>query len=128
VRIVVYADDTMIIIHGASYAVILSTLQNTLQTIEKWCIEHRLEISKEKSSLMPMFTRNRDEYERHPTRVAWGINVLSKMRYRLVILECKLDWSPHSHHLELKLLRIRNRIVRCSKATWGMSFHNLLTI
>ena len=77
---------------------------------------------------MPKFTRNQDEYKCHPTTVARGINVVSKMRYLGVILDHKLDWSPHSQHLELKLLYIRNSLVRCSKATWGMSFHNLLTI
>jgi hypothetical protein len=76
---------------------------------------------------MPMFTRNRDEYKRHPTTVAWGINVVSTMSYLGVILDFKMDWFPHAH-LELKLLRTHNRLVRCSKATWGMSFHNLLTI
>jgi hypothetical protein len=49
------------------------------------------------------------------------------MSYLGVILDCKLDWFPHSH-LELKLLRIRNRLVRCSKASSDMSFRNLLTI
>jgi len=44
------------------------------------------------------------------------------------MLDCKLDWYPHTKNLENKLLRIRNNLVRCSKATWGMSFHNLLTI
>ena len=57
-----------------------------------------------------------------------GNKWVSKMRYLGVILDRKLDWSPHSQHLELKLLRIRNRLVRCFKVTWGMSFHNLLTI
>jgi hypothetical protein len=128
VRTVVYADDIMIMIQGPSTAAILNTLQNTLQTIQKWCTEHRLEISKEKSAMMPMFTRNREVYKRHPTTVAWGIIVVSKMSYLGVILDCKLDWFPQSQHLELKLLRILNRLVRCSKASWGMSFHNLLTI
>ena len=77
---------------------------------------------------MPMFTRNRDVYTRHPTIAEWGINVVSKMRYLGVTLDSKLDWFPHSQHLESKLLRIRNRLIRCSKVTWGMSFHNLLTI
>jgi hypothetical protein len=78
--------------------------------------------------MMPMFIRKRDEYKRHPTTVAWGINVVSKMSYLGIILDCKLDWFPHSQHLELKLLRIRDIYVHCSKASWGMSFHNLLTI
>ena len=55
VGIVVYADDIMIMIQGPSTAAILNTLQNTLETIEKWCTGHRLEISKEKSALMPIF-------------------------------------------------------------------------
>jgi ABC-type molybdate transport system ATPase subunit len=87
VRTVVYADDIMIITQGPSHAAILDTLQNTLLTIEKWCSEHRLEISKEKSALMPMFIRNRDEYKRHPTTVAGGINVVSKMRYLGVMID-----------------------------------------
>ena len=114
-RIVVYADHIMIMIEGPSTAAILNTLQHTLQTIENWCTEHRLEISKEKSALIPMFTRNGDQYKRHPTTVAWGINVVSKMKYLGVILERKLDWFPHSQHLDLLL--IRNNLVRCSKAT-----------
>jgi hypothetical protein len=108
VRIVVYADDIMIMIQGPSTAAILNTLQDTLKTIEKWCTEHRLKISKEKLALTPIFTRNRDKYKHHPTTVAWGINVVSKMRYLGVILDCKLDWFPHSQHHKFKLLRIRN--------------------
>jgi hypothetical protein len=50
------------------------------------------------------------------------------MRYFGVMLDCKLDWHPHTQHLENKWMRIRNNLVRCSKATWGMSFHNLMTI
>ena len=96
--------------------------------MEKWCTEHTIGISKEKSALIPMFTRNGDEYKRHPTTVAWGINVVSRMSYLGVILDRKLDWFPHSQHLEIKLLLIHNNLVRCSKATWGMSFYNLLTI
>jgi len=58
VRLVVYADDIMIMIQGPSTADILNTLDNTLRGIETWCKEHRLEISKEKSALMPMYARN----------------------------------------------------------------------
>jgi hypothetical protein len=50
------------------------------------------------------------------------------MRYLGVMLDCKLDWYPHTQYPESKLPRIRNSLVRCSKATWGMSFHNLMTI
>jgi hypothetical protein len=60
---------------GPSLPAIFKTLQTTLQTIEDWCKEHKLEISKDKSALMLMFTRNREEFKRHTTTVAWGIKI-----------------------------------------------------
>jgi hypothetical protein len=75
-KIVVLADDIMVMMQGPSLPAIFTTLQTTLQTIEDWCKEHRLEISKDKSALMPMFTRNREEYKRDPTTGAWGIKVV----------------------------------------------------
>jgi hypothetical protein len=75
-KMVVFADDVMVMTQGPSLHAILTTQQTTLQTIEDWCKEHRLEISKDKSALMPMFTRNREEYKRHPTTVAWGIKIV----------------------------------------------------
>jgi hypothetical protein len=44
------------------------------------------------------------------------------------MLDCKLDCYPHTQYLESKLLLIRNSLVHCSKTTWWMSFHNLMTI
>jgi len=97
-------------IQGPSSSAILTTLQSTLQTIEDWCKEHRLETSKDKLALIPMFIRNRAEYKRHPTIVAWEINVVSKMGYLGIILDCKLDWNPppppNPQNLENNLLLI----------------------
>jgi hypothetical protein len=75
-KIVVFADDIMIMMQGPSIPTLFTTLQTTLQTIEDWCKEHRLEISKDKSVLMPVLTRNRKEYKRQPTTVAWGKKVV----------------------------------------------------
>jgi len=38
------------------------------------------------------------------------------------------DWYPHTQSLENKVLLIRNSLACCSTATWGMTFHNMLTI
>jgi hypothetical protein len=97
---VVFTDDIMVMMQGPSLPAILTTLQTTLQTIEDWCKELRLEISKDKSALMPMFTRIREEYKRYPTIVEWGIKTVLKMRYLGVMLNCKLDWYPHTQYLE----------------------------
>ena len=39
-----------------------------------------------------------------------------------------MDWFPHTQYLESKLLHIRNNLVQCSRATWGISYANLVTI
>jgi hypothetical protein len=96
-KIVVFTDNIMIMMQGPSLPAIFTTLQTTLQIMEDWCKEHRLEISKDKSALMPMFTRNSEEHKCHSTTVAWGIKVVSKMRYLGVMLDCKLDWYSHTH-------------------------------
>ena len=67
---------TMVMMQGPSLPAILKTLQTTLQVIQDWCKENRLDNSKDKSTLMPMFTRNREEFKRHPTIFAWGIKVV----------------------------------------------------
>jgi hypothetical protein len=77
----------MVMMQGPSLPAILKTLQTTLRTLEDWCKEHKLEISKDKSALMPMFTRNREEFKRHPTIVAWGIKTNSEMRHLEVMLD-----------------------------------------
>jgi len=87
----------MVMKQGRSLPAIFKTLPTTLQTIGDWCKEHKLEISKDKSALMPMFTRKREEFKRHPTIVAWGIKIVSKMRFLGVMLDCKLDWYSPTH-------------------------------
>jgi hypothetical protein len=111
-----FADDIIDMMQETSLPVIRTTMQTTLQTIEDWCKEHRLEISKDKSALMPLFTRNREEYKCHSTTVIWGIKVVSKMRYLGVILDCKLEWYPHTQHLE------SNSLFQCSKPHGRYSF------
>jgi hypothetical protein len=96
--------------------------------ISRWCKKHKLEISKDKSALMPMFIRNRDTYKSHTKMSSRGLNVFSKMEYLGIVLDCKLDWFPHTQYLENKLLHIRNNLVRCSRATWGISYANLVTV
>jgi hypothetical protein len=106
-EIVTFADDIMIMIQGPSHSAVLTSVVNTPCTTEDWCKKHRLEISKDKSALMPMFIRKRHTYKSHPKISLWGLNV-SKMKYLGIMLDCKMDWFPHTQYLENKLLHIRN--------------------
>ncbi|KAJ4429313.1 hypothetical protein ANN_26317 [Periplaneta americana] len=44
------------------------------------------------------------------------------------MLDCKMDWFPHAQFLENKILKLRNNLIRCSKASWGLSYYHLLTM
>lgn len=127
-EITVYADDILLMASGKSHGDTLSVLQDSLQMTHDWCMENKLTISRDKSVIMPMYIRKREVYRSHPIVATWGINLVTHMKYLGVTLDSKMDWFPHMQHLENKLLRIRNNLVRCSKATWGVSFYNLLTL
>ena len=65
-EIVIYTDDILLIIHGPSHEVVLTSVGKSVNTIEEWCFKHKLELSKDKTAIMPMFVRKREIYNRHP--------------------------------------------------------------
>jgi hypothetical protein len=77
VKIVVFADDIMIMMQGPSLPHILKIMQTTLQSIDNWCKENILKNSKDRSTLMPMFTRNKEVLKSHPTIIERGIKIVS---------------------------------------------------
>jgi hypothetical protein len=127
-EIVTFADDILLIFHGPFHLAVLTVVENTHSTIEEWCKKHKLEIYKDKTVLMPMFIRKSEIYKSHPGVTTRGITVASRMKYLGVMLDSKLDWFTHTLYLENKLLYVRNNLVRCSKATWGISYSNLATV
>jgi hypothetical protein len=72
---VIFADDILVKIHGTSHPAILTTLQKTFKTIEEWCAEPILDISKDKSALMPMLIRNTEDYKNNHIIASWGLNI-----------------------------------------------------
>jgi hypothetical protein len=59
-EIVTFVDDILLMIQGLSHSAVLTTAVNTLRIVEDWCKKHMLEISEDKTALIPMFIRNRD--------------------------------------------------------------------
>jgi hypothetical protein len=123
-----YADDILLIIHGPSDEAVITSVKEYLNTKEECCSKHKLELSKEKTAIMPMFVRKRETYNSHPGVNTRGINVVTEMKYLGVMLDSRIDWYPHTLFLENKILHIRNNLTRCSKAKWGLSYANLMII
>jgi hypothetical protein len=57
-----------------------------------------------------------------------GTKYILKMRHLGIMLDSKLDWYPHTLLLESKTLRICNNLAGCSRASWEMSYSNLVTV
>ena len=127
-EIVTFADDILLMARGPSHSAVLKTVTDTLRTLENWCKSHKLVNSKDKTTLMPMSRRNSDNYKNHTDIKSWGLKVATKMKYLGIMLDSKMDWFPHTQYLENKLLHIRNNLARCSKATWDVSYANLVII
>jgi len=75
-----------------------------------------------------VYKRNNDTYKHHTDIKSWGLKIATKMKYLGIMIDSKMDWFPHTQYLENKLLHIRNNLACCSKATWGVSYANLVTI
>jgi hypothetical protein len=63
---VTFADDILLMSQSHSHTDVITTVLTTLRIAEDWCKIHKLEISRDKTSLMPMFIRNRDTYKYTP--------------------------------------------------------------
>jgi hypothetical protein len=125
---VIYADAILLIIHGPTHETVITTVEVSLNTIEEWCSKHKLELSKGKTAIMPMFVKKIEIYNSHPGVNTRGINVVTEMKYFGVMLDSRLDWYPHTLFLENKILHNRNNLARCSKVKWGLSYANLTII
>jgi hypothetical protein len=115
-------------LQGPSHSDVLTKVVDALSIVEVWCKRHKLEISKDNTSLMPMFIRNIDIYINQPKLKLWGLKAVTEIKYLGTMLDCKMDWFPHTQYLENKLLHIWNNLARSSKTSWGLSYSNLVTI
>jgi hypothetical protein len=127
-EIVTYADDILLIIQGPCHEAVITLFEQSLNIIEEWCFKHKLELSNDKTAIMPIFICKRKIYNIHSGVNTRGINVVTKMKYLGVMMDSRLHWFPHTLFLENKTLHIRNNLVRCSKAKWGLPYANLTII
>ena len=79
-EIVTYADDNLLIIQGPTHEAVITSVENFLNTTGECCFKHKLELSKDKTAIMPMFVRKREIYSSHPGVNTRGINVVTKMK------------------------------------------------
>jgi hypothetical protein len=105
-----------------------STEENcrTLQTVHEWCLEwarrHGASFAQEKYILVH-FIKGRTKHNHTcplilPTST---IHPIPSARVLGVILDKKLSWQPHLHHIMSKLATQTNVLSRLTASTWGAS-------
>ena len=118
----------MLLIKGTLHEKILNTFDKAFVRIQEWCEEHKLELAKHKTAIMPMFCRKLQLYRSHPAVKNNELKIVSQLPYLGVILDSKLTWNAHITHLNHKTHRVLQNLVRCSKSTWGLSYNHLIVI
>jgi hypothetical protein len=96
----------MIILQRPSLPAIIKELQNTLKTVDNWYEGNGLVIAKDKTALMPMFTRNKELIKNYPIVRERKVKIVTQMKYLGVTLYSKLHWYHHTIYMENKVIII----------------------
>lgn len=126
VKVSLYADDVCIWTIGKSRPAIQRRLQRTLDSIAEYFARAGMDISSEKSVVLP-FTRKR--MSTFPLRI--GDSTLSQVtrhRFLGVTLDRSLSWKPHITSLEAKAQKWINVIRHFAGSAWGCGQANLLAV
>ena len=90
-----YADDIVIIVQGKFAHTVREIMQEALTVVAKWAVTEGLNISPQKTAIVP-FT-NRRKIENLGPLILQGkeLQMLGEVKYLGVILDSKLNWNQH---------------------------------
>ena len=103
VELALYADDTAVIASSRKPTLLVSYLESYLNDLQRWLSEWRIAINVSKSSAM-IFARavRRFIQPRPVTLLGEPIQWVETTRYLGVILDKRLNWSPHIDQVRKK--------------------------
>ena len=89
------ADDIMIIVQGKYTHTVRDVMQQALNVVIKWAAKEGLNISPQKTALVPFTKRKKTEGLGPLNLHGKELEMLDKVRYLGVILDSKLSWNQH---------------------------------
>lgn len=121
VKIIGYADDTVLIIKGKDLPTMASTLQQSLNIAQRWAAEAGLTFSPDKSQAI-IFTRKR-MFKSPPNLTLHGkpIEYVKKVKYLGVTFTQNLDFKDHILEKINKCRSLIYNIHRLAGFHWGPS-------
>lgn len=124
-KIQAYADD-IVIMTRARHPYLFEYINNrVLNIVWNWCNNNNLEINFEKSNFL-IVSVGRNVSRIPPVRVGGtSIKYCNNMKYLGVVLDDKWSGLSHLERLQEKIGDFQNRMMRITRATWGISPHIL---
>jgi ribonuclease HI len=121
IKIILFADDSTLIITGHNLDMMTATLQRALNCLQNWMDSQNLQVNVAKSCTI-CFSRNKMN---HPNPILFwnGLAVPNKTEttYLGVLLNSSLSWSPHLHAVTNKAKTKMITINQALGKVWGPS-------
>lgn len=127
-RSIAYADDLVVTISGNCRKSIEQQANLVVETISKWCRNHKLQLSQSKSEMILL--KGFLDIKRPPT-VKIGqssMRMASAVRYLGVHFGLRFNITPHIKHITRKSKTTFNRLSHIARAHWGISYRNMMTL
>ena len=107
--VIAYADDIAIVISGNSRTELENKAKITLDNLQTWCKQNKLQLSKEKTVYMLL----KGNLQRNPTiRTGdFSIKRVKTTKYLGLLLDEKLNFTEHIKYICNKSLKIMNAII-----------------
>jgi hypothetical protein len=117
-----FVDDVNALAFGKSTEENCRTLQTVHERCLEWARRHGASFAPEKSILVH-FTKAKTKHNHTCPLILPTSTIYSSPSARVlgVILDKKLSWQPHLHHIKSKLATQTNILSRLTASTWGAS-------
>jgi exonuclease III len=106
-QIRLFADDTTLFIKNKNPHDLMQKLQNEFSKLEKWCIDNRLKINKQKTKFSIFCRKNKFIPDTLNSMRLNDINIerSSHVKYLGIVVDEKLNWRQHIEELEKNLVK-----------------------
>lgn len=119
-HIIGFADDVTILVRGKFLSTIYDRMQRALRTVERWCVEKKLSVNPNKTSLILFTKKTKVEYPKKLSFFNKELSETKTVKYLGLILDHKLSWRSHLDDRILKSCRTFGQCRRAVGREWGL--------
>ena len=123
-----FADDTMLQVHGKSVKLLVTKMQRALDSLQGWCDQWGFKISTSKTVAV-LFTHHlTDECAVNLSLNGQPLAVEKSAKFLGVVFDRRLTWREHIEYVRAKCQKRLNLLRSLSGTTWGADRQSMLTV